>query len=69
MQPGSLKGILFRKKRLVDMDAFTSLSRNDWVLEERRREGMHGATVPDMLGLFGERRELALAASSGNVIN
>eukprot|EP00959_Pyramimonas_sp_CCMP1952_P154881 3240447-Pyramimonas_sp.AAC.1 len=51
------------------MNAFTSLSRHDWVLEQRRREGLHGATVSEVPGLFGERHELALAANSGTMIN
>eukprot|EP00959_Pyramimonas_sp_CCMP1952_P139832 2926219-Pyramimonas_sp.AAC.1 len=27
------------------MNVFTSLTRNDWVLEQRRRKGMHGTTL------------------------
>eukprot|EP00959_Pyramimonas_sp_CCMP1952_P096932 2026177-Pyramimonas_sp.AAC.1 len=46
-----------------------SLSRNDWVLEQRRRKGMRGTTLSEVPGLFGERRELALAANSGTMIN
>eukprot|EP00959_Pyramimonas_sp_CCMP1952_P057861 1207835-Pyramimonas_sp.AAC.1 len=46
----------------------TSLSRRDWALEQRRRRGMHGATLFGVPGLFGERRELALAANSGTMI-
>eukprot|EP00959_Pyramimonas_sp_CCMP1952_P281686 5887905-Pyramimonas_sp.AAC.1 len=44
-------------------DVFTSLSRNDWALEQRRRKGLHGTTVSEVPGLFGERHELALAAN------
>eukprot|EP00959_Pyramimonas_sp_CCMP1952_P043521 910200-Pyramimonas_sp.AAC.1 len=51
------------------MNAFTSLSRNNWVLEQRRREGLRGTTVSEVPGLFGERHELALAANSGSMIN
>eukprot|EP00959_Pyramimonas_sp_CCMP1952_P269374 5631222-Pyramimonas_sp.AAC.1 len=32
------------------MNAFTSLSRNDWLSEQRRRKGMHGATLYEVLG-------------------
>eukprot|EP00959_Pyramimonas_sp_CCMP1952_P285972 5979682-Pyramimonas_sp.AAC.1 len=49
------------------MNVFTSLSRNDWVLEQRRRRGMYGTTLSEVSGLFGERHELALAASSGTM--
>eukprot|EP00959_Pyramimonas_sp_CCMP1952_P325225 6807227-Pyramimonas_sp.AAC.1 len=51
------------------MKVFTSLARNDWVLEQRRRKGLRGATVSEVPGIFGERHELALAASSGSMIN
>eukprot|EP00959_Pyramimonas_sp_CCMP1952_P405453 8497681-Pyramimonas_sp.AAC.1 len=51
------------------MDVFTSLSRDDWVLEQRRRKGLLGTTVSEVPGIFGEHHELALAASSGTVIN
>eukprot|EP00959_Pyramimonas_sp_CCMP1952_P101115 2115224-Pyramimonas_sp.AAC.1 len=37
------------------IDVFTSLSRNDWVLEQRRRRGLHGTTLSEVPGLFGER--------------
>eukprot|EP00959_Pyramimonas_sp_CCMP1952_P003334 69205-Pyramimonas_sp.AAC.1 len=47
------------------MNVFTSLTRNDWVLEQRRRNGMHGTTLSEVTGIFGERHELALAANSG----
>eukprot|EP00959_Pyramimonas_sp_CCMP1952_P011942 252143-Pyramimonas_sp.AAC.1 len=49
------------------MNVFTSLSRNDWVLEKRRRRGMRGATLSEVTGLFGERHELALAAKRGTM--
>eukprot|EP00959_Pyramimonas_sp_CCMP1952_P088574 1853077-Pyramimonas_sp.AAC.1 len=51
------------------MNAFTRLSRSDWVLEQRRRSGLHGATVSEVPRTFGERHELALAANSGTMIN
>eukprot|EP00959_Pyramimonas_sp_CCMP1952_P179157 3745216-Pyramimonas_sp.AAC.1 len=35
----------------------------------RRRNGMHGATLSEVPGLFGERHELALAANSGAMTN
>eukprot|EP00959_Pyramimonas_sp_CCMP1952_P453742 9468719-Pyramimonas_sp.AAC.1 len=50
------------------MSVFTSLSRNDRVLEQRRRKGLHGTTVSECPGLFGERHEVALAANSGTMI-
>eukprot|EP00959_Pyramimonas_sp_CCMP1952_P417256 8742211-Pyramimonas_sp.AAC.1 len=51
------------------MNVFTYLPRNDWVLEQRRRTGLHGTTAFEVPGLFGERHELALAANSGTMIN
>eukprot|EP00959_Pyramimonas_sp_CCMP1952_P163726 3422912-Pyramimonas_sp.AAC.1 len=45
------------------MNFFTSPTRNDWVLEQRPRKGMHGATLSEVPGIFGERHELALAAN------
>eukprot|EP00959_Pyramimonas_sp_CCMP1952_P319096 6676580-Pyramimonas_sp.AAC.1 len=47
------------------MNVFTSLTRNDWALEQRRRKGMHGTTMSEVPGAFGDRHELALAANSG----
>eukprot|EP00959_Pyramimonas_sp_CCMP1952_P198693 4155972-Pyramimonas_sp.AAC.1 len=47
------------------MYVFTSSTRNEWALEQRRRKGMHGTTLCDVPGVFGERHELALAANSG----
>eukprot|EP00959_Pyramimonas_sp_CCMP1952_P163064 3408777-Pyramimonas_sp.AAC.1 len=41
--------------------------RHDWVLEQRRRKGMRGTTLSEVLGLFGERHELASAANSGTI--
>eukprot|EP00959_Pyramimonas_sp_CCMP1952_P266932 5580795-Pyramimonas_sp.AAC.1 len=65
LQPGLLKRVLVRKEEGRGyMNVFTSLSRNDWVLELRRRKGLHGATVSGIHGIFGERHELALAANS-----
>eukprot|EP00959_Pyramimonas_sp_CCMP1952_P324181 6784901-Pyramimonas_sp.AAC.1 len=29
------------------MNVFTSLARNEWVLEQRRRKGLHGTTVSE----------------------
>eukprot|EP00959_Pyramimonas_sp_CCMP1952_P416785 8731863-Pyramimonas_sp.AAC.1 len=51
------------------MNVFTSLSRNDWVLEQRRRRGMCGTTLSEVPGLFGGRHELALAANSGTMVD
>eukprot|EP00959_Pyramimonas_sp_CCMP1952_P269315 5630105-Pyramimonas_sp.AAC.1 len=34
------------------MNVFKSLSRNDWVLEQRRRKGLHGTTVSGVPALF-----------------
>eukprot|EP00959_Pyramimonas_sp_CCMP1952_P271712 5680870-Pyramimonas_sp.AAC.1 len=45
------------------MHVFPSLSRTDWVLEQRRRRGMYGTTLSEMPVLFGERHVLALAAN------
>eukprot|EP00959_Pyramimonas_sp_CCMP1952_P119762 2504154-Pyramimonas_sp.AAC.1 len=49
------------------MGVFTSLSRNDWALEQWRRKGLHGAALSEVPGIFGERHELALAANSGTM--
>eukprot|EP00959_Pyramimonas_sp_CCMP1952_P023207 488213-Pyramimonas_sp.AAC.2 len=46
------------------INVFASLSRNDWVLDQGRRKGMHGTAVSEVPGLFGERHLLALAANS-----
>eukprot|EP00959_Pyramimonas_sp_CCMP1952_P007707 160847-Pyramimonas_sp.AAC.1 len=43
---------------------FTPLTRDDWVLEQRRRKGLCGTTLSEGPGIFGERHELALAANS-----
>eukprot|EP00959_Pyramimonas_sp_CCMP1952_P215893 4515906-Pyramimonas_sp.AAC.1 len=51
------------------MNVFTSLSRNHWVLEQRRRKGMRGTTLSEVSGFSDERHELALAANSGTMIN
>eukprot|EP00959_Pyramimonas_sp_CCMP1952_P345121 7227703-Pyramimonas_sp.AAC.1 len=51
------------------MHVFTSLSRNDWVLEQRRRKGMYGTTLSEVPGIFGERHEVALAADSGTMVD
>eukprot|EP00959_Pyramimonas_sp_CCMP1952_P324060 6782266-Pyramimonas_sp.AAC.1 len=51
------------------MNVFTSLSRDDWVLEQRRRKGMHGTTLSEVPGIFGERHELALVANSGAMVD
>eukprot|EP00959_Pyramimonas_sp_CCMP1952_P244613 5113210-Pyramimonas_sp.AAC.1 len=51
------------------MNVFTSLSRNDWALEQRRRKGMHGTTLSEGPGICGERHELALAANSGTMMD
>eukprot|EP00959_Pyramimonas_sp_CCMP1952_P370056 7750210-Pyramimonas_sp.AAC.1 len=45
------------------------MSRSDWVLEERRRRGMHGTTLSEVPRLFGERRALSLAANSGTMVD
>eukprot|EP00959_Pyramimonas_sp_CCMP1952_P038693 809857-Pyramimonas_sp.AAC.1 len=51
------------------MNVFTSLTWNDWVLEQRRRNGMYGTTLSAVPGIFGERHELALAANSGAMVD
>eukprot|EP00959_Pyramimonas_sp_CCMP1952_P013979 295636-Pyramimonas_sp.AAC.1 len=51
------------------MNVFTSLTRNEWVLEQRRRKGTHGTTLSDAPGGSGERRGLALAANSGTMVD
>eukprot|EP00959_Pyramimonas_sp_CCMP1952_P089564 1873631-Pyramimonas_sp.AAC.1 len=51
------------------MNVFTSLSRNDWAWEQRRRKGMHGTTLSEVPGLFGERHALPLAADSGTMVD
>eukprot|EP00959_Pyramimonas_sp_CCMP1952_P015163 320975-Pyramimonas_sp.AAC.1 len=51
------------------MNVFTSLTRNDWVLEQRRRKGMHSTTQSEVPGIFGERHELALAANSRTMVD
>eukprot|EP00959_Pyramimonas_sp_CCMP1952_P408835 8567767-Pyramimonas_sp.AAC.1 len=45
------------------------LTRDQWVLDRRRREGMRCATLSAAPGIFGERRELALAANSGHMVD
>eukprot|EP00959_Pyramimonas_sp_CCMP1952_P200574 4195336-Pyramimonas_sp.AAC.1 len=51
------------------MDVFTSLTRNELVLEQTRRKGMHGTTQSDVPGIFEDRHELALAANSGTMVD
>eukprot|EP00959_Pyramimonas_sp_CCMP1952_P230269 4814352-Pyramimonas_sp.AAC.1 len=51
------------------MQVFTPLSINGWALEQRCRKGLHGTTVSEVPGIFGERHELALAANRGTMIN
>eukprot|EP00959_Pyramimonas_sp_CCMP1952_P425209 8906699-Pyramimonas_sp.AAC.1 len=51
------------------VNVFTSLSRNDWVLEQWRRKGMYGTTLSAVPAIFGERHELALAANSGAMVD
>eukprot|EP00959_Pyramimonas_sp_CCMP1952_P055234 1154712-Pyramimonas_sp.AAC.1 len=57
---------IFEKKPIAEaeargyMNVFTSLSSNDWVLEQGRRKGLLGATVSEVPGIFGERHEQAL---------
>eukprot|EP00959_Pyramimonas_sp_CCMP1952_P154476 3231641-Pyramimonas_sp.AAC.1 len=51
------------------MNAFTSLTRNEWVLEQRRRKGTHGTTLSDVPGIFGDHHDRALAASSGTMVD
>eukprot|EP00959_Pyramimonas_sp_CCMP1952_P160689 3360530-Pyramimonas_sp.AAC.1 len=38
------------------------------MLEQRRRKGLHGATVSEVPGIFAERHELPLVANSGTMI-
>eukprot|EP00959_Pyramimonas_sp_CCMP1952_P264407 5529073-Pyramimonas_sp.AAC.1 len=45
------------------MNVFTSLSRNDWALDQRRCAGMRGTTLSEVPGLLCARHEQALAAS------
>eukprot|EP00959_Pyramimonas_sp_CCMP1952_P229896 4806640-Pyramimonas_sp.AAC.1 len=49
------------------MNVFTFMSKNQWVPDQRCREGMHGAALSAVPGI--ERHELALAASSGTMID
>eukprot|EP00959_Pyramimonas_sp_CCMP1952_P163727 3422913-Pyramimonas_sp.AAC.1 len=49
------------------MNVPTSLTRDDWALEQRRRKGMYGTTLSESPGILGERHELALAANSGTM--
>eukprot|EP00959_Pyramimonas_sp_CCMP1952_P082493 1723849-Pyramimonas_sp.AAC.1 len=51
------------------MNVFTSLTRNDWALEQRRRKGTHATTLAEVPGIFGESHELALAANSGTMVD
>eukprot|EP00959_Pyramimonas_sp_CCMP1952_P101686 2127337-Pyramimonas_sp.AAC.1 len=51
------------------MNVFTSLTRNDWVLEQRRRKVMYGTTLSAVPGIFGDRHGLALAANSGAMVD
>eukprot|EP00959_Pyramimonas_sp_CCMP1952_P175193 3661185-Pyramimonas_sp.AAC.1 len=51
------------------MKVSTSLSRKDWVLEQRRHKGLHGATISEVPGIFGQRHVLALVANSGTITN
>eukprot|EP00959_Pyramimonas_sp_CCMP1952_P384243 8052654-Pyramimonas_sp.AAC.1 len=51
------------------ISVFTSLSRNEWVLGQRRRKGTHGTTLSDVPGVFGDRHELALAPTSGTTVD
>eukprot|EP00959_Pyramimonas_sp_CCMP1952_P078464 1640065-Pyramimonas_sp.AAC.2 len=51
------------------MNVSTSLTRGQWVLGQRRRKGMHGSTLSDVPGIFGERHEVALAANSGAMLD
>eukprot|EP00959_Pyramimonas_sp_CCMP1952_P449870 9419566-Pyramimonas_sp.AAC.1 len=50
------------------MNVFTSLTRDQWELEQSRCKGMRGSTLSDVPGIFGERHELALAANSGTIV-
>eukprot|EP00959_Pyramimonas_sp_CCMP1952_P386298 8095962-Pyramimonas_sp.AAC.1 len=45
------------------------MTRDQWVLDHRRRKGMHGTTLSAVPGVSGERHELALAANSGTRID
>eukprot|EP00959_Pyramimonas_sp_CCMP1952_P089963 1883061-Pyramimonas_sp.AAC.1 len=51
------------------MRAFTFMTRTQWILGHRRREGTCGTTVPTVPGIIGDRHELALAANSGAMID
>eukprot|EP00959_Pyramimonas_sp_CCMP1952_P065382 1364933-Pyramimonas_sp.AAC.1 len=50
------------------MSALTSMTRDQWARVQRRCEGMHGAALSAVPGIFGERPESALAANSGTMI-
>eukprot|EP00959_Pyramimonas_sp_CCMP1952_P442845 9270485-Pyramimonas_sp.AAC.1 len=40
-----------------DMNVFTSLMRNDWAFELRRRKGMPGTALSEVPGVVGERHD------------
>eukprot|EP00959_Pyramimonas_sp_CCMP1952_P207441 4339376-Pyramimonas_sp.AAC.1 len=63
------KNLIAEEEARGYMNVFTSLSRNDWVLEQKRRKGMHGTTLSEVPGIFGERNGLALAANSGTMVD
>eukprot|EP00959_Pyramimonas_sp_CCMP1952_P324760 6797764-Pyramimonas_sp.AAC.1 len=66
---------IFEKNPIAEAEArgytnvFTPLTRSDLVLEQWRRKGLHGITLSEMPGIFGERHELALAANSGTTVD
>eukprot|EP00959_Pyramimonas_sp_CCMP1952_P401622 8415350-Pyramimonas_sp.AAC.1 len=45
------------------------MTRGQWVLDQRRRKGMRGTALSAVLGIFGEKHELALAANSETMID
>eukprot|EP00959_Pyramimonas_sp_CCMP1952_P102321 2140431-Pyramimonas_sp.AAC.1 len=70
IQPGYLKRILSRKKRLVDIRTSLHLCHETTGCWSRgAAKGMHGTTLSEVPGLFGERHELAFAANSGTMMN
>eukprot|EP00959_Pyramimonas_sp_CCMP1952_P041286 863429-Pyramimonas_sp.AAC.1 len=51
------------------MGASTSMKKNERALDQGRLEGMRGAAVAAVHGLFGDGHELAQAANSGTMID
>eukprot|EP00959_Pyramimonas_sp_CCMP1952_P036427 762542-Pyramimonas_sp.AAC.1 len=45
------------------------MTRDQWLLGQKRRKGTHGTTLSTVPGVFGDRHELAFAANSGTMID